>query len=410
MNAYKDIYEQFVDEASFLWVLRSITVEQPHYNAVTLRELEQRIDAQLDGLMTAVEDAWEICLEALKQEEPGEVFTATVIAFRSHDMAKIQKAVEVGLSNDEAVKGLISALGWLPDKLVHPWVKKFFSSKDLDHKYLALAACSVRRENPAEHINRMMEREDCREHEKLYLRALRLIGELKRQDLMPVLRDAVNSDDENILFWSNWSRILVGDRAAVEKLQSFIFKNGPHQVKAINIAFRVLPVEQARKWITGLVNNKEQMRAAVKATGVLGDPHAVNWLIKIMGDPSIAKLSGEALSLITGIDLEQRELVLENPPNIAMHPNEDAEDDDVSLDEDENLPWPDADKISGLWVKEGRNFISGQRYFMGQPISPESLRYRLDNAYQRQRHAAALELSLSDPAMLLPNTRGRTQP
>ena len=407
MNPYKVIYEQFFDEASFLWELRSTAVDLPDYNAEALNEIEQRIDIQLDGLMVAVEDAWPICLEALTQEESGGVFTSAIIAFRSHDTAKIQKAVEVGLSNDEAVRGLISALGWLPGKLVHPWVKKFFSSKDLDHKYLALAACSVRRENPAEHLNRMLDRDDCKEHEKLYARALRLIGELKRQDLILVLLEAVKSDDENIKFWSNWSRILLGDHSALENLEAFIFENGPFQHKAINIAFRVLPMELARKWITRLVDNKEQIRAAVKSTGVLGDPHAVNWLIKIMQDPSIARISAESFGLITGIDLEARGLILEDPSNIAMLPNE---EDDVSLNEDENLPWPDVDKLSKLWINEGVNFVSGQRYFMGQPISPESVRYRLNNAYQRQRHAAALELSLSDSVIPLQNTRARVQP
>lgn len=407
MNPYKDIYEQFVDEASFLWVLRSVAVEQPHYNTASLHELEHRIDAQLDGLMTALEDAWDICLEALKLEEPGEVFTSTVIAFRSHDMAKIQKAVEVGLSNDEAVKGLISALGWLPGKLVHPWIKRFFSSKDLDHKYLALAACSVRQENPAQHLNQMLGRDDCKEHEKLYVRALRLIGEFKRQDLMQVLSEAAKSDSENIQFWSAWSAILLGDRAAVDQLEPFIFKNGPNQVKAIDIAFRVLPMEQARNWITRLVEDKQQIRAAVKATGVLGDPHAVNWLIGNMQDIEIAKISAEAFSFITGIDLEQNQLVLENPPGIAPQPNDDVEDNDVSLDEDEDLPWPEVEKISKIWINEGKNFVSGQRYFLGQAIRPEFLNDKLTNAYQRQRHAAALELSLLDSTIPLQNTRAR---
>ena len=312
--------------------------------------------------------------------------------------------MEVGLSNDEAVGGLISALGWLPDKLVHPWVKKFFNSKDLDHKYLALASCSVRRENPAEHLNRMLEREDCRQHEKLYLRALRLIGELKRHDLMPVLREAANSDDENIQFWSNWSAILLGDHSTIEKLEPVIFENGPYQQNAIDIAFRVLPVEQARKWIIGLVENKEQIRAAIKATGVLGDPQAVDWLINNMRDVRIAKICAEAFVFITGIDLNHYQLALEIAPNADQHPNDDADDDDVSLDEDENLPWPDLDKISQLWRSQGLSFVSGRRYFMGRPVNAENLNDRLINASQRQRHAAALELALSDATLPLPNT------
>ncbi|MCP4486774.1 MAG: hypothetical protein GY820_05560, partial [Gammaproteobacteria bacterium] len=166
MDAYRDIYEQYVDEASFLWALHYIAVDQPHYNVDRLRQLEQRIDAQLDGLMTSIEQSWQCCLEALELGEPGETFTATVIAFRSHDVKKIQIAIEAGLDNSESEKGLISALGWLPSKLVHGWIEKFLTSKDLNHKYLAIAACSVRRENPGEALTRILKRDDCKQHAK----------------------------------------------------------------------------------------------------------------------------------------------------------------------------------------------------------------------------------------------------
>lgn len=407
MNDYKDIYEQFVDEASFLWVLRSIAVKQPHYNAVALRELEQRIDAQLDGLMTSIGDAWQICLEALKQAEPGEVFTSTVIAFRSHDIAKIQKAVEVGLSNDEATKGLISALGWLPGRLVHPWVSKFFTSKDLDHKYLALAACSVRRENPGEHLNRILDREDCKEHENLYSRALRLIGELRRQDLMPSLEKAVNSDNQTIQFWSNWSAVLLGDRSAVNNLSPFVFESEVYQVRAIDIAFRALPIEIGRSWISKLGGDESQMRSVIKATGILGDPHAVNWLINNMYDARVAKLSGEAFTLITGIDLADHSLTLDLLPETPIHPDNSVDNEDVSLDEDENLPWPDALKVSRAWMNVGKNYLSGQRYFLGRNINAGALKDHFSSSNQRHRQAASLELALMEESIPLLNFKAK---
>lgn len=409
MNAYKDIYEQYVTEASFLWILRSIAIEQPHYNRDDLYDLECRIDAQLDGLMTAVDDVWDICLEALEFEQPGEVFTATVVAFRSFEVEKIQTAVEAGLKNEHTVKAFVSALGWLPASLVHPWIKKFFTSKDLNHKYLALAACGVRRENPAEHLNRMLEREDCRENERLYARALRLIGEFRRQDLSQALSQAMASDNSEIKFWAIWSTILLGNRAAVKNLEPYVLKPGAHQYDAINIVFRVLSVEQARELISRLAEDKSQTRAVVKATGVLGDPHAVNWLISNMQDPELARICAEAMCFITGIDIEQYQLTDENPAGAVQQPDDDAANDDVSLDEDENLPWPDAEKVSRVWMNLGMNFIAGNRYFLGRAITPELLKEKIHSAFQRQRHAAAMELALSNTPTPLQNTRARSK-
>lgn len=400
-DAYSDIIDKFVDNASFLWLMRSIAVNQPNYSLADIRELEQRIDAQLNGLMTAPEQSWQSCLQALDYEEPGEVFTAAVMAFRSRDAGKIQLAVEAGLLNVETEKGLISAMGWLSADLVHGWIKQFLASKDLRHKYLAIAACSVRRENPGDALDHILQREDCRQQSKLYVRALRLIGELKRRDLKSHLQSAIQSDNEEIEFWSLWSTVLLGDRSAVSKLKPFVLQQGPLQDRAIEICFRALPVEEARAWISELGQTKNQVRSVIKASAVLGDPHAIDWLILKLCQADAGRFAGEAFIQITGIDIEQNQLALEQAPT----ENEEAED--LAIADDENLPWPDVDKIRSIWVNLGGNFVAGERYFMGKTISSQLLRDRLTSARQRQRHAAALELALVEADTALVNTQAR---
>ncbi|MFK5891690.1 MAG: TIGR02270 family protein [Pseudomonadota bacterium] len=407
VNAYQDIYDQYVVEASFLWLLRSIAIEQPHYNKQEILELENRVEAQLDGLLTAPDDAWQACLTALELEEPGEVFTATVVAFKSHDMDKISKAVKVGLSNGDAEKGLISALGWLPGNLVHSWIKKFFTSKDLNHKYLALCACSIRRENPSDYLNRILDRDDCKENIKLYARALRIIGELRRQDLMQYLTDALVHDNEEIKFWAIWSLILLGHHQQVSQLESYVLSENPNQKHAINIAFRVLPIEQAREWISKLSNIKSQTRTVIQATGILGDPHAVNWLILKMKEMVNARLAAQSFYFITGIDLVSNGLIGEDKNHLISQPDDLEGDNDLSLDEDENLPWPDYEKVSAMWMNCGNRFVAGQRYFLGQAISADTLKNNIRNGNQRQIHAAALELALTHSEMPMQNTRAR---
>ncbi len=406
MKAYSDIYEQYVDDASFLWILRSIVIDQPHYNKADIHELEERIDAQLDGLTLSADDAWKACVKALTLEEPGEVFTATIIAFKSNDALKIQRVLQVGLKTDITFKGLISALGWLPDNIVNLWIQKFLSSKDLNHKYLAIATCSVRRENPSEFLNKMLTRDDCKQHKKLYARSLRLVGELKRQDLIPYLNEAMSSTDDNVKFWACWSSIMLGNVGAVAYLENYIFKTCPQQIHAINIAFRVLPIDQARVIISKLSSDKEQIRIIIKATGMLGDPHAVNWLILKMRESALSRIAAEAFTMITGFDLDKNHLEREIPTHIYTHSN-DSDDDDITLDQDENLPWPDHEQVMSFWQDKSKDFISGQRYFMGQPITAEILNNKLLFGNQRQRHAAALELALSNPALVLQNTKSR---
>lgn len=404
MNAYNELIEQYADDAAFLWVLRSIAVEQPHYHRQEMLELEKRIEKKLNGLFIAPDDAWQACLSGLELEQPGEVFIATVVAFKSHDMEKIQQAVHVGLSNNEAEKGLISALGWLPSNLVQPWIKKLFTSKDLNHKYLALASCSVRRENPSKYLTRILERDDCKQQIKLYARALRLIGELRRQDLMPQLSAAVEHDNQDIRFWAIWSAILLGNHQQVSQLESYVLTANANRQHAVNIAFRVLPIEQARHWISTLSNDPAQSRIVIQAVGVLGDPHAVNWLITQMKEKDTARLAAQSFTFITGIDLLDHALMAEDSEPIIESANDNTDKQSI-LQDDNNLPWPDHTKISKLWMNKGSGFITGQRYFLGESLSEANLQNSLRDGGQRQRHAAALELSLTHNEMPMQNTR-----
>jgi uncharacterized protein (TIGR02270 family) len=405
--AYRDIFQQYGTDAAFLWLLRAIAIEQPHNTCSDIVALEQRIDAQLNGLMSSLDTGWAVCQEGLELQEAGEVFTATIVAMRSRDPRKIQQAVQVGLSSDESCKGLISALGWLPENIVNPWTQRFLNGKDMSHKLLGIATCSVRRQDPGELLSNILQRDECIAHEALYARALRLVGELRRQDCMPALQMAITDERDSIRFWSNWSAVLLGQHTCLQQLKPFVLNpSSPFQQLAMQLCFRVITVEQGREWISGLAKDENGTRAVIKATGVLGDPHAVNWLITKMAEPKFAKLAGEAFSFITGADLVKHGLIAEQPTAHPMQENDEV-DDDIELDEDENLPYPDNKKVAMLWRSHGQKFLVGRRYFVGQEANVSWLNTLLNTGTQRQRHAAALELALNENGLAFPNTRAK---
>ncbi|SMF29703.1 conserved hypothetical protein [Alteromonadaceae bacterium Bs31] len=410
MGPFRHILEQHVEDASFLWVLRSHAVNQPHYNYAEISELERRIENNLDGIMTSLSRAWPICIDACAFEEGGEAFVLAVTAFRSLEMDKIKTAVDFGFLNDDTYKGLVSALAWLPGRFSHEWIKKFFSSKDLRHKTLALNACSLRSEDPGAYLNRILERDDCIANEALYSRALRCIGEFKRQDLAPLLSARENCEEASEpCFWSLWSSILLGEKGLANSLEPFVLTENPCREKAISLAFRVLPLDVAKAWISKLAEDEQNMRLVIKATAALGDPQAVTWLIQLMRNPLHARLSAEAFCFITGIDIESRELVLD-VPDITVFEIDEEKMEDVSLDEDEHLPWPDTDRLAIIWEKYGSNMSPGQRYFMGKPVNVETCKTIVRNGTQRQRSAAAFELALLDSQMALINVKARCVP
>ena len=364
--AYLDIYEQYIDEASFLWLMHTIAVDQPHYRVNELRSLEKRIEAQLNGLTGNLQLSWKVIEDVLQNDaEAGEVFTAAVLAFRSHDQAKIQLVVETALAVEDNYSGLLHALVWLPGHLVHDWIKRFFTSKDLSHKCLALQACNMRRENPAEYLLNILRREDCRENTQLYIAALKVAGELKRFDLIEHVLLATENQDPDVKFWAVRSAIFLGDKAKVSILEDYISQNSELQLDAINLAFRVLSVDDARKWVNKLAENPLMVRALIIITGVMGDPQAAEWLLQRMQVTEFSRVAAEAFCMITGTDLNAMNMSVNPPDDIDLLPSESADDDNVKMHDDENLLWPDVIKLTAYWNSIKNNFVVGQRYLLG---------------------------------------------
>src|SRR5215831_11816035 len=141
------IINQHAEEAAFLWLLRDTAVHAPHYSLADLVYLDNRIEAHIDGLRIAGEAAWEICKEALRHEEAGEVFAAAFLAFESGNEVYIQTALEVGSASSELSRGLISALGWLSYQQAERHIKQFLIAASPDMRRIAIAAHAAHRQD-----------------------------------------------------------------------------------------------------------------------------------------------------------------------------------------------------------------------------------------------------------------------
>ena len=109
--------------------------------------------------------------------------------------------------------------------------------------------------------------------------------------------------------------------------------------------------------------------------------------------------------MITGVDIEFIDLDGDKPEGFEAGPTENPEEEDVSMDPDLNLPWPDAGKVSAWWKENSGSFKPGVRHLLGKPITAESAREALQTGRQRHRAAAALELALMDPGKPLVEVR-----
>ena len=405
----ESIVAEHAEEAAFLWLLRDAAVAAPHYSLQDLAELDERVEAHIDGLRVAGDGGWAMVADGLQQPESGEVFAAAVLAFEGDDPQRLQQLYAAVETAPETVRGLVSAIGWVsPDKLRGKIAGLLGSDSPLWLR-TGIAACAVHRVDCGEHLARAIEHEDL----DLKARALRAAGEIARVDLLTAVRGQVNATDPACGFWAARSAVLLGDRAAgVAALKTLALTGGAFGTRALDILLRVLDPDTAAGWLKALSRDAGRRRELIIGCGVCADPAYVPWLIEQMADaPEDARIAGEAFSMITGADIASENLEGDWPSGYEAGPTEDAEDEEVAMDPDEDLPWPDPARIKAWWTDNQGRFKAGARYLTGQPISAAHCQHVLKTGMQRQRIAAALELALMQPDAPLFETRapGRRQ-
>jgi uncharacterized protein (TIGR02270 family) len=122
-----------------------------------------------------------------------------------------------------------------------------------------------------------------------------------------------------------------------------------------------------------------------------------------MADAHLARLAGEAFAMITGVELESLGLARSPPDEFEVGPSQNPGDEDVEMDSDDELPWPDLERIHAWWDANHSRFQSGARHFMGEPPTVLHCRKVLREGFQSQRIAAAEHLNLLQPGTPLFN-------
>jgi uncharacterized protein (TIGR02270 family) len=220
-------------------------------------------------------------------------------------------------------------------------------------------------------------------------------------DWLPTARKNLTYEDERCRFEAAWSVALRGgDANAVATLKTFAESSSPFRHRALQLALRRMELAVANAWRVKLARDPGQLRFAVVAAGVIGDPSAIPWLIEQMKVPLQARVAAEAFTMITGVDITQAPFAGEKPEGFEAGPTDNPEDENVQMDPDENLPWPNPGAVGQWWKDHQGEFSRGSRYLLGKAIV-ESLQEILRTGRQRQRAAAAIELAIKQRSQSL---------
>ncbi|MFN2563839.1 MAG: TIGR02270 family protein [Gemmatimonadaceae bacterium] len=402
-RCFPEVVEQHAEEAAFLWLLRDQATHAPNYDLDDLAELDERLDAHLDGLRVAGTQGWDACRRQLEWREAGEVFAAACVALRTRIGRRLGHVLDVATECPELARGFVAALGWFPHADVEATVSALLDSRDSVARWIGIAASAVHRHDPGAALTAAAGDAD----PLVRGRAFRAAAELGRRDLLPLCKEDGRGAAPDSHFCSSWSAALLGDVGATTALCEIAAGGGPVAERACDLAARRMNSDDASAWRRSLADTEGGRRLAITAARAQGEPAAVPWLIELMVDESLARHAGEAFCFITGAHLNTEGLSARRPAGFESGPTDDPDDPDVAMDPDEHLPWPRQDAVNAWWSQHRYRFAPGTRYLMGRPITTDTLRDVLARGTQRQRAGAAVELVLLHPGQPLFEVRAR---
>lgn len=390
----RSVISQHAEEAVSLRHIRSGLLGAAQVTLHDLRRHDDRVAAHLDGLLLAGEHGYAACTAALGTTGVGEVFSAAVIAIENGNAAGLDSLFAVSQAVPQAQAGLLSAFGWVSSQYLQVTVKNLLASECAWRRQVGIATCAMHQVDPRAAVDRSVADSDV----LLRARGLRVAGQCGRQDLRAACMAGQMDDDLTCRYWAARSAALLGERAgSIEVLKAIALRAGPNQRAALCCVLKITEPGEASALLRLLAQDPSTIRLLVRGTGVAAYPDYLPWLIGQMEDLKLARLAGEAFSFITGLDINYLHLDCEAPENLDSGPNDNPDDDNVAMDEDDGLPWPDPAKLQSWWNANQQRFQPGVRYFMGERVTVEHCKKVLRDGFQRQRIAAAEYLCLLQP-------------
>jgi uncharacterized protein (TIGR02270 family) len=380
----RDILEEHLEEAAFLWAQREVALDSPRYTAAEVAAgPEERLFAHLAGLAlggVAVEE--ELLAPALGDGDTAKVAAAAAALSARGRVDLVRRAVKPDAPEIAAaiVRALALTLPACAERLLLPWLDE----EAPPAVAVALSTLAARGAAPERSIRRALASSDVG-LVAAGLRAAPALGEGARAEieaawgsLLPELHDAAVE-----------AGLALGLRGAWHAA-----RRGADEGKATPLDLLVLsmsgdPGDLDRIGVAAAA--PERLGSALFAAGFSGQPRAAELCVARLADPGVAGLAGEAFRAVTGLVIDGRYAA---PEPDEPEPLDDLADAGPAAGPEAELPVPDAMEVAGWWRDQRSRFVEGQRYVEGRPFSPDELLRAFVDGTTRRRGPIARELAI----------------
>jgi uncharacterized protein (TIGR02270 family) len=373
------VLQQHLEDAAFCWLRRQDALWSPLYSRDELSQVDQVLDAHLEGLRVAGAAAIAPALENLERwESADEAFVSTYVLAHSPAPKALAQLEAALVEEAELCTGAAAALLWAGSDEALVLLQRWWRSSEPALRRAALPAAM---RHPR--VKRSTVVLDSEENGDPWLRAraYRAIGEWRLDDFRTQARRGLDDMTARCRFEAAAALSLLGEKGAADRIVDELpTLEGRTRRRAVLAWAASASADAFAAAFNRLAPQPELHRDLIWALAFRGDaaglPHLAWWL----QFPEHARLAAYAIGHITGMDLEEEGLWRDDdgddsdadkPAADDGHDHEhdhdhDDDSDDEELDEDDGLLDPDCPGLAAWVERESPRFVVGQRYVGGE--------------------------------------------
>ncbi|QRK10884.1 TIGR02270 family protein [Archangium violaceum] len=400
-----DVYEEHLDEATFLWSRWEHSLVAPEFNLEGSAELEKRLLAHLDGLVLGGELVAEALLKpALESGEAPRQSAALWSLLAEPGLLEPAEVTELlRAAPQDSLAALGRALELNEREEVGTALRPLLKDGSASHQALALEVLAFQGKLPPATCVELLSHPD----EQVVVAALRglrpLTQELLSRELPRLLADGRPRVREAAIA----TGAISGSRAAWEACRKAV--EGRGEVGRDTLLLLALAgKEQDIELLVARALSNGADGSALFALGFSGQVKAMETCLELMEKKPMAALAGEAFSAMTGLELAAS-YVMQEQEEESLPPLEEDLERDLGPKPEDALPVPDREAVTAWWSQARKNFNREWRYMRGVAFSVDGLLGELERGPMRRRHAHALELAVRSQGTCLIQTRAFTK-
>jgi len=371
------IYEEHLDEASFLYGQRLLLFDDTGITWLDIDDFEQRMEAHIDALALGGDLALEICIPRLASEEPGDLFAVLCVFCRQDRKDLVFQAIEgIDPEDEKRLLAISDAIRYeLPDLWGDEFVRRV--GEKCPHASLILARAAGYRRLPAGAGPELLKTLPG-ETPPVTREILAALGRLRFREACPTLLDRyLANEGEPNHTQAVKTLLLLGERQALQKcLQSASSQDGLEALLGISAGRSVVSV------FLGKAFQEKPGMDCLLGLGLLGDISAIESLFVCLNKPESAESAALAINLITGADIYEDAFIPDKIDEDELFPEElekfrqgqpPARPDGTPYGVNITRLSPKPEDWRQWWANNMSRFKGGTRYRNGKPFTPACL-------------------------------------